>query len=798
MAYQIRKAAVIGSGTMGGGIAALLTGVGIPVVLLDIPSPDSAPGDSPSKRNTIVNNNLKTLQKSRPAQFFQDKDVDLITIGNTADDLDKLADVDWIIEVIIEKLPIKQELMARLDEIRKPGAIISTNTSGLSIEAIAEGRSDDFRRHFLGTHFFNPPRYLKLLEIIPHPDTDPFLLDFMVDFGTSSLGKGCVICKDTPNFIANRFISIIGGFTANYALDNGYTIEEVDALTGPLIGHPKTATFQLQDLVGIDVMVYVGRNLYEAIPDDPWRDVLQHADTERVLNWLMEKKFLGRKSKQGFYKTVTDESGNRVHLPLNLQTLEYEQPTKVRFDSVGKHRKVENTGERIKAMINEDDRGGQFVWHIHAALFAYASEKLGEIADTIVDIDNANRWGFNHELGPFQIWDAVGVAETLPRLEADGYKVAPWVQEMVESGHTTFYQRNAQGVVVGYYDPARKEYQPLKLNKDFIVIENLRAEGKTVDRLPGASLLDIGDGVALLEFHSKANSIDEDIVKMAHKALDRLQTDFDGLVIGNQGENFSVGANIFMILMIARNADWQQLDAVVKAGQDLTQALRYASKPIVTAPFGMVLGGGAELTMSGTRSVAHAETYIGLVEFGVGVIPAWGGSKEMLRRNVNPVMESSPIADPLPHVQKVFEQIAMAKVAESAKQGKQMGFFTDADRIITNRDQLLAEAKREVLHLIPNYQPRTVGKIYAAGRDVYAALQTGAWMLGEGNYATEYEVYMAQRLAYVLTGGVTVPQWVDEQVILDLEREVFIELCHQEKTQARLQHMLENNKPLRN
>jgi 3-hydroxyacyl-CoA dehydrogenase len=473
-------------------------------------------------------------------------------------------------------------------------------------------------------------------------------------------------------------------------------------------------------------------------------------------------------------------------------------PTKIRFDSVGKHRKIEDTGARIKTLINESDRAGQFVWHIHAALFAYASLKLGEITDTVVDIDNANRWGFNHELGPFQIWDAVGVGKTLPRLAADGYTCAAWVQEMVDTGHPTFYQRNAKGVVVGYYDPAHKTYVPMQVNKDFIVIENLRAEGKEVDRLPGASLLDMGDGVALLEFHSKANSIDDDIVKMAHKALKRLQTDFDGMVIGNQGENFSVGANIFMLLMIANNEDWQQMHQVIKAGQDLTQALRYAPKPIVTAPFGLVLGGGSELTMSGVRSVAHTETYIGLVEFGVGVIPAWGGCKEMLRRNLNPVMESSPNADPMPHIQKVFEQIAMAKVAESAAQGKQMGFFTNADRFVTNRDELLAEAKREVLHLIPNYEPRNAGKIYAAGRDVRAALETGAWMLKESGYATDYEVHMAQKLAYILTGGVSEPQWVDEQVILDLEREVFVELCHNEKTRHRLQHMLEQNKPLRN
>lgn len=799
MAYKIRKAAVIGSGTMGGGIAALLAGVGIPVLLLDIPAKDTTPDDPPQKRNAVVINNFKQLQKARPAQFFKDSDAELVTLGNTEDDLEKIADVDWVIEVIIEKLPIKQSLMEKIDAVRRPGTIVTSNTSGLSIAAIAEGRSEDFRKHFLGTHFFNPPRYLKLLEIIPGPDTDPALVDFMTDFGTDRLGKGCVLCKDTPNFIANRFISIIGSFSINYAIDNDYSVEEVDAITGPLIGHPKTATFRLQDLVGVDVSVYVARNLYEAIPDDPMRDILRYEPADRVFDWLMENDFLGRKTKQGFYKTVTREDGEKVHKPLNLQTLEYEEPTKVRFESVGKHRKIEDTGARIKAMINEDDRAGQFLWHTHAALFSYASLKMGEIADRLVDIDNANKWGFGHEMGPFEIWDAVDVAETVKRMKADEYVVADWVQEMLDSGYATFYQTDEKGIVTGYYAPDKKDYVPLDVDKRVYIIDNMRAEGKEVERRDGASLLDLGDGVALLEFHSKANAIEEDIIRMAQKALERLETDFDGLVIGNQGNNFSVGANIFMIVMMARSESWDQLEGTIREGQNLMQALRYAPKPVVTAPFGMALGGGAEITMTGTRVVAHAETYIGLVEFGVGVVPAWTGTTEMLRRNLNPIMAASPNADPLPHLQKVFEQIALAKVAESAKQGRDMGFLTDCDRIIMNRDHLLHEAKREVLYLMPNFQPRQPGKIYAAGRDAFAALQVGAKMLREGNYATDYDIEIAEKIAYILTGGaVSAPQWIDEQYFLDLEREAFVDLCHNEKTLQRIQHMLETNKPLRN
>lgn len=798
MNYQIRKAAVIGSGTMGGGIAALLAGVNIPVLLLDIPAKDTRSGDPPAKRNALVAENFKNLQKSRPAQFFKPSDAELVTIGNTEDDLDKINDVDWVIEVIIENMAIKQGLMAKIEEVRRPGTIVTTNTSGLSITGIAEGRSEDFRRHFLGTHFFNPPRYLNLLEVIPHPDTDPALVDFMMDFGANRLGKGVVLAKNTPNFIANRFISIIGSQAVNYAIDNSYTVEEVDAITGPLIGHPKTATFQLQDLVGVDVHVFVAQNLYDAIPDDDWRQMIKHEGAENVYKFLMENKFLGRKTKQGFYKTVS-HNGEKVHMPLNLETLEYEEPTKIRFDSVGKHRNIEDTGQRIKAMINEDDRAGEYLWHLHAASFAYAAEKLGEIADTLVDIDNANKWGFAHEMGPFEIWDAVGVAETVERMKADDYPVADWVEEMLDSGKSTFYQYDKNGIVVGYYDPGAGDYVAIEKDPRNIVIANLKAGGNEVEKLEGASLIDMGDGVALLEFHSKANSIDQDIIQMFHTALNRLNRDFDGLVVGNQGDHFSVGANLFMIAMMAANDAWDQIDEASRALQDVAQAIRYAPKPVVMAPHGRTLGGGAELAMAGTRIVAAAETYMGLVEFGVGLIPAGSGCLGLLKRVVNPVMEATDHADVLPHIQIVFENIAMAKVSESAKLARELGFLSDCDRIVMNRDHQLAEAKREVLHLIPHYVPQIPGKVYAAGRDVMAAMKVGAFMLAEAQYATEYERQMADRLAYVLTGGgLSESQWVDEQYILDLEREAFVELCKSQKTQERIQHMLQTNKPLRN
>jgi len=799
MSYHIRKAAVIGSGTMGGGIAALLAGIGVQVVLLDIPAKDTSPGDPPAKRNAIVLTNLAAMQKSRPAQLFHPDDLALITPGNLDDDLDQLRDADWIIEVIVENLAIKQDLMAKLEAVRKPDAIVSTNTSGLSINAIAEGRSDEFKQHFLGTHFFNPPRYLTLLEIIPHEMTDPAVLEFMIDYGTTILGKGVVVCKDTPNFIANRFISMSGTFGVTYALDHGYTVAEVDALTGPLIGRPKTATFRLNDLVGTDIMVHVNTNLYPAIPEDESREVLNHPDARALLQHMLDQGMLGNKSGQGFYKRVDQPDGSKEFWELNLQTLQYEPPAKPRFESVGQHRKIEDTGARIRAMINAEDRAGEYLWHLHAFYLTYAARRLGEIADDIPSIDNANKWGFNHELGPFEIWDALGVEDTIPRMEADGYAVPEWVKEMVNTGHPTFYQRDGNGVVIGVYDPKVCEYTPLVEDRRVISIPNLRAAGKVVEQLAGASLLDMGDGVALLEFHSKANAIDDDIIKMGWRALERLESDFDGLVIGNQGEHFSAGANIFLIAMLAQQGAWDQIDSIVRDLQSLFQAMRYAPRPVVTAPFGMALGGGAEFAMAGARTVAHSELYIGLVEIGVGLLPAGTGCKEMIRRKLNPVMRT-PNADVLPHLQAVFENIALAKVSESAMQGREMGFLLPGDRIVLNKRHLLAEAKREVLHLLAGgYTPLPPQKVWAAGRDALAALRIGVYAMHEAGYATEHEVLIANKIAYVLCGGdLSEPGWVPEQYILDLEREAFVELCRESKTHERIAHMLQYGKPLRN
>jgi 3-hydroxyacyl-CoA dehydrogenase len=799
MIQAIRKAAVIGSGTMGSGIATLLATVGIETRLLDIPAKGTQPGDPPAKRNAIVTDNLKKLQGSRPPQLFAASDLERITVGNLDDNLGDLKDCDWVIEVVVERLDVKQSLMAKLAEIVRPDALITTNTSGLPIRAIAEGLGTSFTHRFMGTHFFNPPRHLHLLVVIPHEETDPALVEFMVDFGTRVLGKGVVICKDRPNFIGNRFMSMIGSQTMNYALDHGFTVEETDALTGPLIGRPKTATFRLNDLVGFDIAVHVAENLYPAIPDDPAREALVHPKAQALTQQMLTNKWLGNKSGQGFYKQVKGADGEKAFWSLNLETLEYIAPQNPRFESVGKHRKVEPLGERIRLLIAEPDRAGQFLWHLHAFYLAYASQRVPEITETILNVDQAQEWGFSHEMGPFAIWDALGVADTIPAFEAAGYPVAEWVKQMVAAGHNTFYQRDASGQISAYYSPQTKAYIAVQPDPQVMPISVLRGQNKTVATNGSASVLDLGDGVGLWEFHSQAMAIDSDLVEMGYKALDLLNTHFDALVVSHDGERFCIGANVMMVVMAAQSGLLDQLNTQVKVLQDLTQAMRYHTKPVVVAPFNMALGGGAELALSGTRTVAHAEFYAGLVELGVGLIPAGGGCKELLRRVVNPVMSSHPNADVLPHLQKVFEQIATAKVSTSAKEAREMGLLEADDVIVMNRSHLLAEAKRIAHDLSVNYTPRTTGKVWAAGRDAYAALLLGIEGFREGRFATEYDAFISRKLAYVLTGGaLSEPAWVPEQYILDLEREAFMALAVEGKTMERIGHMLQFNKPLRN
>ncbi|TVR23540.1 MAG: 3-hydroxyacyl-CoA dehydrogenase/enoyl-CoA hydratase family protein [Anaerolineaceae bacterium] len=794
MSYAINKAVVIGSGTMGGGIATLLAGVGVDVLLLDIPAKDTQPGDSPRKRNAIVEGNLKSLKKMRPPQLFEDAVLDRVSIGNIDDDLGKTADADWIIEVVVERLDIKQSLMAKLAEVANPNAIITTNTSGLPIHKIAEGLGADFKRRFMGTHFFNPPRYLRLLEIIPLAETDPAIVEFIQEFATVNLGKGVVIAKDEPNFIGNRFMSMVGMQAMNYALDHGYTVEEVDAITGPLIGRPKTATFNLNDLVGFDVAVYVSRNLYDAIPDDPQRDVLAHPAAAELSQYMLDNGMLGRKSGKGFYQMRRGDDGGKALWALDLQTKEYQPPTKPRFESVGQHRKVEPVGERIRLMMNADDRAGQFLWHHHAFYLAYASNRVPEITDNIVNIDNAQKWGFGHQLGPFEIWDAIGIAETVPAFEEAGYPVADWVKQMVDKGYTAFYQRDANGKVVGYFDVNAMDYVPLERDPMEITIADLRADGKQLDANEDGAVYDMGDGVLLWEFTSKQNTITAKFIDMGWRALELLDDPaYVALVISNDAERFSIGAN----LADSMAGGVEGIQQMIKRLQDLTQALRYAPKPVITAPFNMALGGGAEMMMAGTATVAHIELYAGLVEVGVGLIPAGAGCKELVRRVVNPLAVTGAYV--LPAMQKIFEAIATAKVSESAKQARNMGLLGPNDKIVMNRARLLGEAKQYALALSKTYEPRQPEKVYAAGAEVYAAMLLGLEQFREAGYASDYDVFIGKRLAYILTGGaLSEPQWVDQQLILDLERQVFVELMMQEKTQQRVMHMLQTNKPLRN
>jgi 3-hydroxyacyl-CoA dehydrogenase len=807
MSYAINRVAVIGAGTMGAAIAAHLANVGISAYLLDIvprelTAEEEAKGltlEHPAVRNRIVNEGWQRCVKARPANLFAPDVADRVTLGNLEDNFDWVGEADWIVEAVVERLDIKQQLMARVEKVRKPGSIVSTNTSGIPIKDIAAGRSDDFQAHFLGTHFFNPPRYLKLLEVIPHAKTKPEVVGFMKEFGTRTLGKGVVICKDTPNFIANRFISVVGAYTLNYALDNGYTIEEVDNLTGPTVGHPKTATFRLYDLVGLDVMAHVNNNLYPAIAHDPYREQLAQEKSTVLFQAMLERKWLGNKTRQGFYKRVDTEQGREFWV-LDPETLEYLAPTKVRFESVGKHRDVEDVGERIKRICNEDDRAAQFIWATTAFGLNYAAHVIPEIADDILAIDNANKWGFNHELGPFEIWDAIGAAESVERMEAEGMTVTPWVKEMLAAGHTSFY-KTANGQLQ-IYDPASKKYVTVEPDPRAIVLKDVKAEEKRiVARNLSASLVDLGDGVLCLEFHTKMNALDEDIFKMMVQAREELEKDWVGLVVGNQGEHFCAGANIFMVAVAAQQGEWETLERIIKQGQDALMAFRYCPKPVVSAPFGMVLGGGAETMMAASAACAAAESYIGQVEAGVGLVPSAGGCKELVRRVISPVAKSTPNADPLPFMQRVFETIALAKVSASAEEARQWGFLTPADRIVMNRDHLLHEAKRTVLQLVENgYRPPVRGKeIWAMGANGLAALEVMVWGMGEAGYASEHDALIAKKTAYILCGGkLSKPNWVEPQVILDLEREAFLSLLGEQKTIDRIWHMLNTGKPLRN
>ena len=803
MVRQIQKAAVLGAGVMGSGIAAHIANAGIPCHLLDIVPKEPNEEEkkrgltvkSPEVRNRFAVTGLQNALNARPAAFFSKKNAELVTTGNFEDNMDWLSECDLIIEVIIENLKIKQDLFKRVAQVRKPGSIVTSNTSGISVTAMVEGLDEEFQSHFCVTHFFNPPRYMKLLEIVPHPKTTKEVLATVERFCAYTLGKGVVYAKNTPNFVANR-IGVEGMMYAMHLMTTeGYRIDEVDAISGPALGRPKTASFKTADLVGLDTLFHVSKNVYENTPNDERREVFKMPD---FVSRMVEKGWLGNKTKGGFYKKEKGPGGKEVRKVLDYNTMEYVETQKVDFPSLKAAKGIEDEAERIKSVVYADDRAGQFAWKITAESLVYSARRIPEICDTIVEIDSGMKWGFNFKLGPFEVWDTIGVRESVERMKKEGIAVPASVDEMLKAGKESFYLKKEDGTY--YYDFVKKDYVMFRENPDIILLPSLKERKKVVASNSGATLVDIGGGVACLEFHTKMNSVDNDIIEMMNKSVDIVSRDFEGLVIANHADNFSVGANIFLILIAAQNKDFAQIEKVVKDFQDANMRLRYSPKPVVVAPAGMALGGGCEITMHGDRVQACGETYIGLVEVGVGLIPAGGGCKELVKRMVEGI-PGEPPDNLLPFAQKAFEMIALAKVATSAQEAMEWGILKPTDGITTNRDFLIQDAKNVVLGMVKaGYrQPRLWNDIPVAGEDAAGAFRVYVQGMRHGGYATEYDLVVASKLAGVLTGGdVSSGTRVSEQYLLDLEREVFLSLCGDERTQARMQHMLMYNKPLRN
>jgi len=809
MTHPIEKVAVLGAGTMGAGIAAHVANAGLPVLLLDIAPRELTPDEekrgltleSPKVRNRIVRAGFERLLKTKPPAFMSEEAKRRVALGNFEDDFEKLRDVDWIVEAVVEKLEIKRPLLGRLEKVRAASAIVTTNTSGLPIHALTEDRGEAFRRHFFGTHFFNPPRYMKLLEIIPG-EADPAAVAALEDFATQRLGKGVVTSKDTPNFIANRVLSVHSSYVFRTTLEGGYRFEEVDAITGPLIGRPKTATFRLQDLVGIDVAHYVAQNLHELIPDDPYREELAKEAVGQLIGGLVERGRLGNKSGEGFYKKARDEKGRTTFLVLDPKTFDYEPQQEVRFESVGAVRKIADLGERLRELFSErfaGDRAARLAWDVVGHLLAYAAHAAPEIAHDLPSVDDAVRWGFSYEAGPFELWDLLGVAETAEKLEASGHDVAPWVREMLQSGRESFYRREA-GRIVDVWDWQKKAAVKPETDPRAISIELLRGEGRELESNAGASLHNLGEGVLLCEFHSKANAIDGDVVAMLQKARELLDEDvWKGLVIGNDGDHFSVGADLRLLAKTAEAGERGPIEEMTRALQEALRDLRHSGKPTVAAVHGMALGGGCEVALGMARIVAAAESYFGLVEAGVGLIPAGGGLKELVRRVITPAMALAE-TDALHPARKVLETVAMAKVSSSAAEAAEMGFLGPEDRIVMNRGHLLSGARAEVLTMLAEgWAPPPAEELYAGGRDLLAALDLAVWSLAQAGWASAHDARVAGRVAWVIAGGdLSAPARLGDDYFLELEREAFSELAIEEKTRERIVYMLKTGKPLRN
>jgi 3-hydroxyacyl-CoA dehydrogenase len=798
---RIDRVAVLGAGTMGAQIAAHFANAGVEVLLLDIApaeltSQEAAKGltlQSPQVRNRIANAGLEAAKKIKPAAFYSPVVANLITTGNFDDDLGNVSKVDWILEAVVENLDIKRDLFKKIDRERKAGSIISSNTSGISIKAMSEGLSDDFRSHFLGTHFFNPPRYLKLLEVIPTSDTDPTVVQFVADFCDRRLGKGIVFAKDTPNFIANRIATFSSLNSIRVMQEGGYTIEEVDAITGPLIGRPKSASFRTTDIVGLDTALYVADNLYRAVPNDEKRDQLVPPD---LLREMVKRGWTGNKAGQGFYKKQRGEGGKTEYWVLDPATMEYKPGQKIRIPSLDAARQIEDTAERVRALVFGKDRVGEFLWKTISANLIYAANRIPEISDDIVNIDNAVKWGFNYEFGVFELWDVLGVEKSVERMREEGAPIPGLVERLLASGKKSFYDRREGRAF--YFDLPSNDYKEIEPTPGVLILKSLKDQKGVIKKSAGASLLDLGDGVACLEFHSKMNAIGGDTIAMMNHAVKEVGENFLALVVGNQGENFSVGANIMMLLLGAQEGEWDEIGLSVRQFQNANMGLRYSPKPVVVAPHGMALGGGCEITMHGDKARAAAETYLGLVEVGVGLIPGGGGVKEMVLRAVE---EALPDEDLFPHIRKVSETIAMARVSTSAVEAREIGFLRETDPVTMNKDRLIEDAKQSALAMVREgyVQPRPRTDIPVLGEPALAAIKLAIHMMIRGGFISEYDGHVARKLAYIITGGdLSHRTLVSEQYLLDLEREAFVSLCGERKTQERIQHMLKTGKPLRN
>jgi 3-hydroxyacyl-CoA dehydrogenase len=792
----IKKVAIVGSGIMGSGIACHFANIGVEVLLLDI-APTALTETEEKKgltlehkavRNRIVNDHLANALKSNPSPIYNQKFASRITTGNTSDDMAKIAHYDWIIEVVVERLDIKKLVFQQIDQYRKPGTLVTSNTSGIPIKFMSEGRSEDFQKHFCGTHFFNPARYLKLFEIIPGPQTSNEVLDFLTNYGSQYLGKTAVVAKDTPAFIGNR-IGIFGIQSLFYLVkEMGLTIEEVDKLTGPVIGRPKSATFRTVDVVGLDTLVHVANGLYEGCPNDEAHELFRLPD---FITKMMDNKWLGSKTGQGFYKKVDKDI-----LSLDLDTLEYRPAKKASFATLELTKTIDKPIDRFKVLVKGKDKAGDFYRKNFSAMFAYCSNRVPEITDDFYKIDDAMKAGFGWENGPFEIWDAIGVAKGIELMQAEGYQPATWVTDMLAVGNTSFY--SVKEGATYYYNITTKSQTKVPGQDSFIILNNIR-ESKKVWSNSGAVIHDLGDGILNLEFQSKMNTIGGDVLTGINKAIDLAEKEYSGLVIGNQGANFSVGANIGMIFMMAVEQEYDELNMAIKMFQDTMMRVRYSAIPVIVAPHGMTLGGGCEMTMHADKVVAAAESYIGLVEFGVGVIPGGGGSKEMALR-ASDLFHKNDVE--LNVLQEYFLTVAMAKVSTSAYEAFDTGVLQKGkDIVVVNKDRQIAEAKKHALLMAEaGYtQPIRRTDVKVLGKQALGMFLVGTNQMVAGKYISEHDLKIANKLAYVMAGGdLSEPTLVSEQYLLDIEREAFLSLCTERKTLERIQFMLTKGKPLRN